>query len=114
MSNSEGFELRNIPLSISDYLKPGKANAVSARTLCDLLHIGMRDVSKMVERERRSGVPICATSSERPGYYLAKTKGEMLEYCDGLLRRAAEIFKTRSACLATAETLPEGVFTLEG
>jgi hypothetical protein len=93
--------------SIHEFLGYGKAAAMSARALCEILHCSLRDISKAVERERRAGVPICATSCSTPGYYLARTKGEMLEYCDRLHKRGGEIFKTRRACLETAERLPE-------
>ena len=96
------------PLTISDHLHHGAESAITARELCDLLGLRPRDVSAAVERERRAGKPICASSSTaNPGYYLAANQDEMRQYCVGLNRRAGEIQKTRRACLKTLEALPD-------
>ena len=93
---------------IAEILLHGVENAQSARDLCAILEIDARVLSQAVERERRAGSPICATSSrQNPGYYLAADKKEMAEYCNRLRHRAGEIFATRKACMNTIDKLPE-------
>lgn len=92
---------------ISEFLSTGAANAITAKDLCALLNIKPRDLSQAVERERRQGKAICASTSEPFGYFLAANKSEMTAYCQSLLHRAGEIHKTRRACLRTLDGLPE-------
>lgn len=94
-------------MKISDYLLEGKPNAITCSHLCSLLGMDPREVSKAIETERRHGAPICASSGTNPGYYLAANKDEMQRYCSSLRRRSREIDKTRRACEATIEKLPE-------
>lgn len=92
---------------ISDYLSKGANNAITAGKLCELLHMDKRALTAGIERERRQGSPICAScDGQNPGYYLADSKQEMQMYCDSLFHRAAEIYKTRDACLLTIDNLP--------
>jgi len=95
-------------MRITDFLSFGKENAQPGKALAQLLGINIRELSLRIETERRSGEPICATTDgKNPGYYLARNKQEMQEYCQSLHRRAAEIYKTRQECLKTLEKLPE-------
>jgi len=92
---------------IADYLATGSDRALSARYLATLLRCSTRDITAGIERERRRGLPICASCNpERPGYYLAETAEELRGYCDQLERRAGEIDKTRIALLKAAAELP--------
>lgn len=91
---------------IYEILQPGAENALSGREICKLLHITARDLTQTVERERRAGAPICASTGRRPGYYLAADRREMDRYCRSLFHRAGEIHKTRRACLKAMEQLP--------
>ena len=92
---------------IADYLSIGRQNARTGKDLARLLHCDIRDITAAVERERRQGQPIIASCDpERPGYYLAETADELQHYCSRLHHRAGEIYKTRSALLETAQTLP--------
>lgn len=94
---------------IYEILSHGRENARSARELAQVLNIGRRGVSAMVERERRAGKPICATTdSKAPGYFIPETRGDMEMYCRRLQHRAGEIFKTRAACLNMLDSLPAG------
>ena len=93
---------------VSDYLHKGAAHPQTARELCNLLDLDKRALQAAIERERRQGIPICASCTpDTQGYYLASNKAEMQRYCDSLHKRAAEIYKTRDACLNTIEKLPE-------
>lgn len=93
---------------VSEFLGRGAAAARTRQELCDLLHVAPRELTKLIERERRQGQPICASNDgTRPGYFLAATKSEMHLYCRSLWHRAGEIHKTRQACLQTIDQLPE-------
>lgn len=49
-------------LKIADVLPIGAGNAVDGQTLAAMLgYNSVRDLSKQIERERRSGQPICAS-----------------------------------------------------
>ena len=92
---------------IYELLTTGAENAKTGKELCKILNLKPRDITLTVERERRGGKPICASSNgHNPGYYLATTQEEMQRYCRSLLHRAGEIHKTRRACLKAAENLP--------
>lgn len=92
---------------IYDYLLIGKENAKTAKDLARALKCDVRDITAGVERERRQGKPIIASCDpENPGYYIAETQEELQQYCSRLHHRAGEIYKTRSALLETAQTLP--------
>ena len=88
-------------LSIADYLSEGKENARTGKEICNLLNITARDLTAAVERERREGQPICASTGSNPGYYLAADRGEMQRYCNSL-------YRTRRACIKAMELLPAG------
>lgn len=97
-------------MQISDYLRKGAASPITSKELCKVLKIDKRTLTATIERERRQGSPICAScDTHNPGYYLAENKNEMQRYCNSLHRRAAEIYKTRAACLHTIDNLPEEV-----
>lgn len=83
---------------VADVLPVGAEHAVSARTLAAVL--GLRDVravSRRVELERRSGVPICASVGTPGGYFLPSSPGELERYVKALNRRVREIKKTHDA-----------------
>ena len=87
---------------IYEMLAAGPNNAVSATHLARVLGVHKRDVSKMVERERREGRPICATcNSKNPGYFLPESREEMEHYIKRVRHREAEIAATRAACEET-------------
>lgn len=93
---------------ISDYLFIGAENARTGKEICNLLGIKARDLTVAIERERRQGKPICAsTDAKNPGYFLAADKAEMERFCESLKHRAGEIHKTRRACMKSIAHLPE-------
>ena len=87
----------------ADVLPVGGENAISAKTLAAVLGLkDIRSVSRLVELERRAGVPICAaTGGEGRGYFLAASPGELKRYLDSLNRRICEVCRTRNACEET-------------
>jgi len=92
---------------IHELLFEGPENAQTARELCSLLGIDHRTLTATIERERRAGLPICASSDTRsPGYFLAEDQETMRRYCARLDHREREIARTREACEATIDGLP--------
>ena len=94
-------------IAVWEMLSEGAENAKTGAELCKLLNLHPRELTQMIEQERRSGVPICSHTGHNPGYYLAATQGEMQRFCDSLRHRAGEIHKTRRACLRTITKLPQ-------
>ena len=90
---------------VQEILHTGARNAQTASALADILHCKTRDISKMVEIERRKGAPICASCGSRPGYYLAETPEELESYCKALYVRAGRIFRTRRGLLKALEKM---------
>ena len=91
---------------IYELLSEGAEHAKTGRDICNILGITHRELTAAIERERRQGKPICASTGRTPGYYIPRTRHEMELYCDSLLRRAGNIHKTRRACLSAMEKLP--------
>ena len=93
--------------AVSSLLMTGEADALPARELVALLGVkDCREVSKLVERERRAGVPLCASvSGEDRGYYLASTPAELERYLRSLDRRLKNIRLTREAVQETLDRL---------
>lgn len=93
---------------IFELLSEGAENARTGKELAEFLNCKPRDISAIVERERRQGKPICASTGSNPGYFLAANQEEMQRYCNSLMHRAGEIHKTRRACIKTIAKLPAG------
>ena len=91
---------------VYEILREGAENARTGRDICCFLNLTPRELMAVIERERRAGAPICASTGKNPGYFLAANRAEMQLYCESLHRRAGEIYKTRRACLDTIEKLP--------
>lgn len=99
---------------IAELLPFGEENAIRGRDLCYKLGIPARALTAAVEKERRNGQPICATTdSANPGYYLAPDQQAMLAYCGRLNHRKNEIARTIAACKKCAEKLPEAAPTAD-
>lgn len=92
---------------IYEILGKGAASARTAKELCKLLNITPRELTQNIERERKAGKPICASTGTNAGYYIAATQAEMKHYCASLLHREKAIGRTRKACSDTIQELPE-------
>lgn len=91
---------------INEILSEGRENARTGRELAKFFDCDVRTITEQIERERREGQPICAsTDPERPGYYLTADPDELKSYCNRLYHRGGELFKTRRALLDTLEKL---------
>lgn len=83
-------------MRVADVLCMGADNAMTGEVLASLFDCNPREISQRVERERRDGVPICASCDPaRPGYFLASDPGELALYLASLDRRLRNISATR-------------------
>lgn len=101
--------------AVSSLLMTGEASAIPGKELAATLGLrDAREVSKLVERERRAGIPICASvSGEDRGYFLASGAAELERYIKSLDRRLKNVRETREAVQDTLNRLTEQT-TLEG
>lgn len=89
--------------TVTEILSEGRDNAITAARLAEKIGVKKRELTRMIEEERRAGAPICAACGQNPGYFLAKNEKELQEYIDALYFRAGEIFKTRRALMKARE-----------
>ena len=78
-------------------LAKGRNNAIPGHCLVSALGLkDLRDLTQLVERERKDGFPICAsTDSQNPGYYLPCDPHELEEYIRSLSRRIGNMSRTK-------------------
>ena len=80
---------------LTKVLPSGKENAVPGWKLVKILGLkDLRDLTQLVERERRDGSPICASTGAEKGYYLADGPEELEDYLKSLNRRVKNINRT--------------------
>lgn len=82
-------------LRIADLLHPGAENAVHRRDLMALTGLSDRELRRMIEAERRLGVPILSDCIG--GYFLPGSQPEKDRCVRSLRRRAKEIEATATA-----------------
>lgn len=84
----------------------GFENPMTAQEIMSVLDLSdPRLVTRLIERERRSGLPICASNDcKRPGYYLAESPAELESYTRSLRRRVKAVSGTLAALEATHDT----------
>ncbi len=84
----------------------GRDNPLTCQEIMSALSLSdPRVVTKLIERERQAGLPICASNdSKRPGYYLAETPGELKSYTRSLRRRVKAVSGTLAALEAMHDT----------
>ena len=87
-------------VTISGFLSRGAVNAVTLRQLERVTGLDGRTVRRLIERERREGIPILSDCSD--GYYLPICEMERDRCVQSLRHRAGEILRTADA-LARAE-----------
>lgn len=109
------YTAKATPSQVANVLLFGAENAVEGSTLAAVL--GFKDrraLSKQIERERRSGRPICAAvAGNKRGYYLADDPDELQRYIRALDRRIREVRRTRDACTETLRRMT-GQETIRG
>lgn len=94
-------------MAVADILGTGKQNAITGATLADRLGCSPRELAAAIERERRAGVPICASQSRPMGFYLAADENELAEYCQQVKSRAVNLFKTRQALVRVLKEIEQ-------
>ena len=83
------------PFRIADFLHPGAESAVSRRELMDLTGLPDRELRRLIEAERRQGIPVL--SDNQHGYFLPGDSAEKARCVHSLRSRAAEIMETADA-----------------
>ena len=89
-------------IKIAGLLNYGAENAIPLRELGSMTGLDGRVIRRMVEKERRSGVPICSNTST--GFFLASSHKEVNLFVRQMRSRAREILKTADAveqCVTT-------------
>ena len=89
-------------MNISDYLSRGQSNAIPLRQLQTLTDLDGLTIRRLIELERRSGIPIL--SDNKTGYFLAENEVERDAFVKSMLHRANEI-------RLTAVSIEKGVKT---
>ena len=80
-------------VDITTLIGCGQENAITAKHLALVLgKKSARDVTRIIERERADGIPICACNN---GYYLADTPDELSFYISKFDRRQRSMATTR-------------------
>lgn len=82
-------------MRISEFLMTGTENGQTMHDLCAALSLNGRQFRRLVEQERRSGIPIC--SDPVAGYYLAANQYEVARFVRQMRGRAKEILTTAAA-----------------
>lgn len=80
---------------ISQLLLCGVENAIPRRDLMTLTGHHDRELRRLIEAERRSGVPILSDNAN--GYFLPGEQAERDRFVRSMRRRAAEILETAQA-----------------
>lgn len=89
-STSEQGDLR-------DYIPLGPESPVTGAVLAKMLDSTPREIAKRIQKLRCAGVPICASTGETPGYYIAEDASQLEEYLRSLKGRLHEITATATA-----------------
>lgn len=99
---------------IKELLDYGAENARTGRELARALNIDRRSVVAAVERERREGAWICATTcGENAGYYLASDEEEARRYFKRLRGRGLSMLQTVAAMKKVLDKMPAEVFEIQ-
>lgn len=91
---------------VKSLLPEDKRFAVTAKQLAEMMKTDHRSVTREIERLRKSGVPICATSdASQPGYYLTNDPAELERYLQRLRRRIKNVSQTERKLTDTLLTM---------
>lgn len=80
---------------IADLLLQGQENAIPLRQLKAVTGMKGRTIRKMIESERRRGIPVL--SDNVGGYFLPADEGEKERFVKSMQHRAGEILKSAAA-----------------
>lgn len=90
---------------VADLLFTGKANAITAAALADILETDRRRITEAIQRERIAGQPIIGG---RYGYYLARTPEEVHQEKKRLQKMIRQLLKVTAALEETAQKMTGG------
>lgn len=92
---------------LTKILGRGKGNATPGRELAELLGLDdLRELTRLVERERAAGCPIGASCDSRgPGYYMCDSPDELSAYIRSLDKRLHNVRRTRARLADTLERM---------
>lgn len=85
---------------ISDFIGRSRESATTCRELCALTGLDNRTCRKLIEQERRRGVPII--SDNRHGYWISSSRSEIEHFYTGMRQRAFEIERTANFVLLSS------------
>ncbi len=94
-TNSTRSSGKRQDLMVSDFLGTGEESALPMRHLKSILHCDSRTIRRLIELERRQGIPIL--SNNQTGYYLAANQDEIKRFTRSMKHRANEILRTAAA-----------------
>jgi uncharacterized membrane protein len=101
-------------MRVIDCVGVGRAQATTAERLAEMCGLTAREVSRQVERARKDGIPVCAsTVAGALGYYLAGSADELARYLESLDRRLKSMRTTRQRLQSTLDRM-EGQEALWG
>ena len=109
-----GFDFSTFHGPIARFLS-GYREPVTAAALATSLGMNdSREITRMVQRERLHGAPICASCDvDKPGFYLAQCPEELDRYLESLRRRIRTVSNTYFA-LETTRDAWRGQMRLDG
>lgn len=67
---------------VYEVLLKGRENAITGKEICSILDIKARDLTAAIERERREGKAICASTGSNPGLFHCGKPGGKERYCN--------------------------------
>lgn len=82
---------------IADLLCRGQENAVPLQDLCSMTGLDGRTVRRMIEQERRAGIPILSSVGGTTGYFLPGNPAEVERFAKSMFSRTREIALTANA-----------------
>lgn len=93
-----------LPRQVVDYLKSGRENAITAVALASVMGLSdARIVTRLIERARSSGIPICASVDAPWGFYLPADADELRRYLASYHRRLRTMQNTVQALEAVLD-----------
>lgn len=77
---------------VASLLQYGRENAMSGKELESILGLSdLRPLTNAINRERMSGIPICAAQSHPCGYFIPIDRAEVVKYRNTLQSRAKNL-----------------------
>ena len=80
---------------------------VTKRELCDITHLGSREVRETIQKMRANGIPI-ASDMDIAGYFLPRSWEQYKTFAKKYVGRAETIYKIQSKMYRTAEAMFSG------